>query len=286
MLIEKDKTSELRKPFKLVVAGSRAFSDYSLLEEKLDLMLSKKLAESFDIVIISGTAAGADILGEKYAEEKGFYLIRMPADWDKHGNVSGFIRNAEMMAFADAAVFFWDGKSKGTAHSIICAEKKGIPFQVIRFTNNFTPDIPDSYDLVCFFDGACISNGRNGVGGIGFVVYKDKKPIMEFSDYIGPATNNEAEYKALISCLSYLVDNYYTNRNILIKGDSKLVINQVTEVFGCSSENLRPLLYKANQLKSRFDSLQFEWIPRELNAVADELSQKALGGIQYDYYRR
>ena len=56
--------------FKVVIAGGRDFNDYKLLKEKMDWILSNK--SSSNIVIVSGGAHGADLLGELYAKEKGY----------------------------------------------------------------------------------------------------------------------------------------------------------------------------------------------------------------------
>lgn len=69
-------------------------------------------------VIISGTARGADKLGELWAEKNNLDIVRMPANWDLHGKSAGYKRNAEMAAVAEALIALWDGKSKGTKHMI------------------------------------------------------------------------------------------------------------------------------------------------------------------------
>lgn len=66
-----------------------------------------------DIVIVSGTAKGADKLGEQYALENNFLVHRFFPDWETYGKGAGYRRNAEMAQNADIAVIFWDGVSKG-----------------------------------------------------------------------------------------------------------------------------------------------------------------------------
>ena len=103
--------------FKVIIAGGRNFNDYELLKRKCDYYLSN-INNGVNIVIISGCAIGADTLGEKYATEKNYYLEKHPADWDKYGKSAGYRRNKEMVDIASAAICFWDGKSKGTKHTI------------------------------------------------------------------------------------------------------------------------------------------------------------------------
>ena len=118
--------------FRVIIAGTRNFSNYELLKEKCDNILSTKRKDS-NIVIVSGTAKGADRLGERYARERGFLLRRFPADWDKDGNKAGPIRNAKMADNADALIAFWDGTSRGTAHMIMTAKEKGLATRIINY---------------------------------------------------------------------------------------------------------------------------------------------------------
>lgn len=119
--------------FYVIVAGSREFNDYNLLKEKLDYLLHKRVAAGETITIISGTANGADRLGERYAKEKGHLIRRIPADWNHYGNGAGYRRNVEMANIANALVAFWDGESPGTKHMIDIAEDKDLLTRVIYY---------------------------------------------------------------------------------------------------------------------------------------------------------
>jgi len=113
---------------KVIIAGSRGFSDFSLLFSKCEEILENQI----DIEIVSGTAKGADKLGEHYASLKGYSVARFPADWDKHGKAAGYVRNKEMAEYSDALIAFWDGESKGTKHMIDLAQTKGLKIHVIN----------------------------------------------------------------------------------------------------------------------------------------------------------
>jgi len=113
----------------VIIAGSRSFTDYSLLKRKLTHLFSNCAAP---IGIVSGTARGADQLGERYAAEHGMRVTRFPADWDRHGKSAGYKRNAVMAQFADGLVAFWDGKSRGTGHMINLAREHGLRVRVVR----------------------------------------------------------------------------------------------------------------------------------------------------------
>ena len=117
--------------YKVIVAGCRDFAGYELLKEKCDFYLQNK--EKEDIIIVSGHASGADALGERYAQERGFQLETYPADWQAHGRAAGPIRNAEMAEVADALIAFWDGQSRGTANMISLAKSKGLSVAVVRY---------------------------------------------------------------------------------------------------------------------------------------------------------
>lgn len=114
---------------KVIVAGSRDFNNYALLNYKLSTILSNQI----DVEIVSGTANGADWLGEKYAEANNLKLTLFPADWDKYGKRAGYLRNKQMAEYADALVCFWDGKSKGSKLMIELATELGLKVRVVRY---------------------------------------------------------------------------------------------------------------------------------------------------------
>ena len=114
----------------VIIAGTRTFADYDLLCRKCDEILHGK-ALTHSIVIVSGTARGADQLGERYAAERGYQVRRFPADWDRHGKAAGPIRNALMADSADALIAFWDGMSRGTKNMIDTAKNRGLSVRII-----------------------------------------------------------------------------------------------------------------------------------------------------------
>ena len=123
--------SEKSKPeFRVIIAGTRDFSDYQLLRDKCDAILSSKRQDS-NIIIVSGTARGADRLGERYARERGYEIRQFPADWLNDEKKAGPIRNAKMADNADALIAFWDGESRGTKNMIETANRKGLVIRTI-----------------------------------------------------------------------------------------------------------------------------------------------------------
>lgn len=123
---------QARNNYKVIIAGSRTFNDYDLLHKSCDDIL-KAVPTDKDIIIVSGTARGADSLGEKYALERGYTIERHSADWEKYGKSAGMIRNAEMAKEADALICFWDGKSKGTQNMIHQARKLLLDVHLVWF---------------------------------------------------------------------------------------------------------------------------------------------------------
>jgi hypothetical protein len=114
---------------KIVIAGGRYFTDYKILCQFCDEILQNQNM----IKILSGGARGADLLGENYAKERNYKLVRFPAAWNKYGKRAGVLRNAEMAKYADFLIAFWDGKSKGTLSMINLAEKQGLKVYVYYY---------------------------------------------------------------------------------------------------------------------------------------------------------
>lgn len=130
------------KELRVIIAGSRDFNDFSkLMNSCIEILagITNKNDDLDKIRIVSGTAKGADQLGEQYAKIAGYDVSRFPADWDGLGKRAGYVRNAEMANFAVAdgnygvLIAFWDGKSKGTKHMIDLAEKKRLEVHIVRF---------------------------------------------------------------------------------------------------------------------------------------------------------
>mgnify|MGYP003680350350 FL=1 len=110
------------KVTKVIIAGSRDFTDYTFLKKMVD-----KLYKNETIEIVSGGATGADALGERYAREKGYTIKPFPADWEVHGKAAGPIRNRQMAIYGDHLIAFPLGShSKGTSNMIKEADKLGL----------------------------------------------------------------------------------------------------------------------------------------------------------------
>lgn len=119
--------------YRVIIAGSRSFNNYGLLKEHCLSLLHDKMQRNV-VVIVSGHACGADLLGERFAKEFGMTCEHHPANWKAFGKAAGLIRNAEMAKNADALIAFWDGKSRGTSHMINFARRKGLDVSIIDYT--------------------------------------------------------------------------------------------------------------------------------------------------------
>lgn len=113
---------------KVLVCGSREFAD----PFRANLAITDRVAQLPPCEIIHGGARGADSMAATVALRMGRPVTMFPADWETHGKRAGVIRNLEMLAARpDLVLAFWDGKSRGTAHTITEARKRNVPVEVI-----------------------------------------------------------------------------------------------------------------------------------------------------------
>jgi len=132
-----------------------------------------------------------------------------------------------------------------------------------------------------YFDGACAPNpyGRIGYGAIifndGKIVYEISKEYKCGSDV--KTTNNMAEYCAAYAALKYLIYKNWQQLPIIFRGDSQLVINQLSGKWQIGKGAYTDIACRTKDLIQHFSRIQFEWLPREFNGLADKLSWKAIG---------
>jgi ribonuclease HI len=138
---------------------------------------------------------------------------------------------------------------------------------------NEEPDVEssDMTESVLHFDGAC--RGNPGPAATGYVLETTTETI-EDGRPLEDHTNNEAEYKALLDGLETALSNGVTD--ITIKGDSQLIIRQVTGEYDCNADNLAPLLDDVRGRLAVFHSWSIEHVPREQNADADTAANNAI----------
>lgn len=127
-------------------------------------------------------------------------------------------------------------------------------------------------ELEIYIDGA--SKGNPGPSGIGVVICKDGETIKNISSYIGNATNNVAEYSALIYALQEAL--ILGSQNIKINTDSQLLYRQIRKIYKIKNPNILGLYNQVTHLISAFKEVSLNHILREHNRGADKLANLAI----------
>jgi ribonuclease HI len=125
--------------------------------------------------------------------------------------------------------------------------------------------------LKIFSDGA--AKGNPGPASIGATLIENNQEIATVSEYIGIATNNVAEYKALEAALKKAIELGY--QNVDIHADSELMIKQLKGEYKVKNEDLKIIHIKIKNLLSKFDNYTLNHVPREKNNRADALANLA-----------
>lgn len=114
------------------------------------------------------------------------------------------------------------------------------------------------------------ARGNPGPAAWGFVVLKDNQLVMSGSGYIGVATNNVAEYTAVVEALKGLKSKF-NGKNLKFNIDSQLVAMQLSGLFKIKNSRLRELIIKIRTLETSFKQISYNQIPRSQNTEADKL---------------
>ena len=131
--------------------------------------------------------------------------------------------------------------------------------------------MPDK--ILIYTDGG--SRGNPGPSAAAFVL-KDQtqNELAAEGMFLGEATNNYAEYAAIVKALESA--GKFGARNVIIYSDSELAVRQINGHYKVKNDNIRPLFEQVMELLCRFESWQVHYIPREKNQKADELVNRAL----------
>ena len=137
-----------------------------------------------------------------------------------------------------------------------------------------TSDIKKEADLIVVnVDGA--SRGNPGESGVGVAIFdKNLNLINEACDYLGVATNNVAEYKALL--LGIKLSTKYNAKRILFKADSELMVKQIKGEYRVKNAQLKLLFTEAQSLLKKLPNWKIMHVPREENKEADLLANKGV----------
>jgi ribonuclease HI len=137
----------------------------------------------------------------------------------------------------------------------------------------FLKDTLSIKKVIINVDGA--ARGNPGPAAIGAVI-KDEtgNVVARLSHPLGVTTNNQAEYQAIIIALEKAIS--LGAKQVAVKSDSELAVNQINGRYKIKNTALRPLYVKVVALIGKLESFAITGIPREQNAEADDLANKAL----------
>jgi ribonuclease HI len=127
--------------------------------------------------------------------------------------------------------------------------------------------------LVANVDGG--ARGNPGPAGYGVVIEDEVgRPIAELSEYLGPQTNNYAEYSGLLSALNYALRHGF--KALKVVSDSELMVKQINGQYKVSSPTLKELYERAMKLIDQLDCFEIKHVLREKNREADRLANLAM----------
>ena len=147
-------------------------------------------------------------------------------------------------------------------------------------------------EISVYCDGG--ARGNPGPAAIGFVVWQKGKIVHKFSKRIGVATNNVAEYRAVVAALEWLINQSTINYRSVAKAmerrrqpstinfflDSQLIVNQLRGRFKIKNSNLQKLIIKVKNLDNELGvKIDYHYVSRRQNRIADALVNQALNGL-------
>ncbi len=131
----------------------------------------------------------------------------------------------------------------------------------------------ENKELIAFIDGA--SKGNPGESSYAFVLGDEEGTIiMEAAVRIGIATNNEAEYRALLAVLDQVLT--WKEKKLRVFSDSQLLVKQINHLYQVKSSNLIPLYQEVQRKIQKLSHFEIFHIPREENQKADHLASEIL----------
>jgi len=109
---------------KVAIVGSRSYARLERVRESVRSLPSHT-------IVVSGGARGVDRTAAETARTCGLQVIEFLPDWNRYGKSAGFRRNEQIVSEAERVVAFWDGRSRGTQHSIQLARDLGKPVEIV-----------------------------------------------------------------------------------------------------------------------------------------------------------
>jgi len=127
--------------------------------------------------------------------------------------------------------------------------------------------------LIIYTDGG--ARGNPGPAGIGVAIYDAaRQPVAMLSEFLGVATNNQAEYRAIIAALEKAKE--LGGQELEFYLDSELAAKQLNREYKVKNKDLAPLFLKIHNLSLSFRRITYTHVPRERNAEADRLANEAM----------
>jgi ribonuclease HI len=139
------------------------------------------------------------------------------------------------------------------------------------------------------FDGLCEPINPGGIATYGVIIRKGNVHLLEddglaFAEpWSSEASNNVAEYSALIKGLEWLRNHDFLESPIVVQGDSSLVVNQIKGKFKVKALRIIELYRRAKSLLDEFGNIRVEWVNRSQNKEADLLSRLAYARFRRKY---
>jgi len=131
--------------------------------------------------------------------------------------------------------------------------------------------------FIIYTDGG--ARGNPGPAGIGVVIKNERgEVIFEISNYIGEATNNQAEYKAVVAAIEKVKELGADELEFFL--DSELVVKQLNREYKVKNRELAPLFVRIYNASMEFKKVTFKHVPREKNKEADKLVNQAIDRAQ------
>lgn len=133
-------------------------------------------------------------------------------------------------------------------------------------------------NIVCYFDGCCEPCNPGGTIGVGAIVNIDGQKALEHSESFPASksnTNNIAEYLAFAKVLSFLIKNNLQNESVVIRGDSQMVVNQMSGKWRIKEGGYVTTAKRCEKALIEYFPIKpkIEWIPRDQNDECDRLSK-------------
>lgn len=130
--------------------------------------------------------------------------------------------------------------------------------------------------LSIFTDGG--SRGNPGEAAVGFLIKDEaEKLLVQKGGRIGVATNNAAEYQAVVKALEWLAENNFLKKDINFFSDSMLMVNQLSGLWKIKDEQIKKTILIIRRLEAQINRpIKYYYIPREKNYLADKLVNLSL----------